>query len=40
MSENGGNALQPMQILNLGQLVNLVTHIYIVFSSARIVTEE
>ena len=27
MSENGRNALQPMEILNLGQLLNLVTNV-------------
>ena len=27
MSENGLNALQQMEILNLGQLLNLVTNV-------------
>ena len=27
MSENGRNALQQMEILNLGQLLNLVTNV-------------
>ena len=38
MSENGRNALQQMEILNLGQLLNLATNVTKVKNKIRKIT--